>query len=170
MEKFSKSTIQYFFLKDEEAVREIYIKTYRLLFHIAFSYLQNLEDSEDIVSLTYQKMLNYDESRIKDSDEFIRLICKICKNSALDFLKRNKYNSNLELDENMVPSEEHYSLILDDFQKILTKDQYDVFIYKAYYELSYKEISSLINKTETRCRGIFLEAKKIIKDHKEMFL
>ena len=170
MEKFSKSTIKYFFLKDEEAVRVIYMKTYRLLFHIAFSYLQNVEDSEDVVSLTYQKVLNYDDVKIKSSEEFIGLISKICKNSALDFLKRNKHVSDLELDENMVSSEEHYSTILDDLQKILTKDQYDVFIYKAYYELSYKEISSLINKSETRCRGIFLEAKKIIKEHKEMFL
>lgn len=170
MNRFNIShiTIKYFFLKDEQAVKEVYNNTYRLLFHIAYSLLGRKEDAEDSVMETYLKALKYEGNKIKKPSKFISFLCSICRNTSLDLIKKKEKEILIGNEETFVTNEYH-SYIIKEIEKILNKDQYDVFMYRVYFGLSYKEISSLVNKKEGRCRSIFIEAKKAIKEHKEIF-
>ena len=167
--KFSKALIKGFFNKEEASVRVIYNETYRLLFHIAFSYLRQKEDSEDVVSETYKRMFEANKSLL-DKNNFTSYMTMICKNLSIDFLNKRKLNSK-EFDENIGGTSDVYSSnLLNLVNEILSKDEFNVFIYRAYYELSFKEIASIVDKNESRCRGIYFEAKKKLKSKKELFL
>lgn len=170
MDKFSKTDIRYFFLKDENIVKKVYNETYRLLFHIAFSILSNKEDAEDMVSETYYKVLSYDFNKLKNSQKFVSFLTITCKNLCLDLLKKKQKEANLEINDNMLMSHDEETSLIGEIKKVLSKQEYDVFIYHAYFGLSYKEISPLINKNETRCRVIFSNARKILRQNKELFL
>lgn len=87
--KFSKALIKGFFNKEEASVRVIYNETYRLLFHIAFSYLHQKEDTEDIVSETYKRMFEANKSLL-DKNNFTSYMATICKNLSIDFLNKRK--------------------------------------------------------------------------------
>lgn len=169
MKEFDKETIKYFFLKDENAVKKVYMGTYRLLFHIAFSFVNVKEDAEDIVSETYKRAFQGKIEDIKKPKFFIPYLCSICRNYALDFLKRRSNEVFITKDVEAVSYDAYKSDLLDKVRQILTKEQYDVFIYRGYFELPFKEISSLINKEESACRRIYYDARQILKSHKELW-
>lgn len=167
--KFSKALIKGFFNKEEASVRVIYNETYRLLFHIAFSYLHQKEDAEDIVSETYKRMFEANKSLL-DKNNFTSYMATICKNLSIDFLNKRKLISK-EFDEDFGGISDVYSSnLLNLVNEILSKDEFNVFIYRAYYELSFKEIASIVGKNESSCRGIYFAAKKKLKSKKELFL
>lgn len=167
--KFSKALIKGFFKKEEKSVRVIYNETYRLLFHIAFNLLHHKEDSEDVVSETFKKMFETNETLI-DTSNFISYMAMICKNLSLDIIKRRKFAST-EFDDNHGGTNDIYSSeLLNLVTKTLTEDEFNVFMYRAYYELSFKEIASIVDKNESRCRGIYFEAKKKLNKKKDLFL
>ena len=169
MKYFSKTTIKYFFLKDEFAVKEVYEKTYRLLYHIAYSYTLNTLDAEDIVSITYHKALFSKPKNSKKHNNLINYLCAICKNAALDLLNKQNKEVVLELNENMISTEEVNQCLYKDIVRVLTKEQYDVIIYREYFDLEYDDIAKLMNKSNQRCRSLHSEALKILRQNKEMF-
>ena len=44
--------------RDESAIQKLYNDYVKLVYHIAYSYTKNKEDSEDIVSEVFTKILN----------------------------------------------------------------------------------------------------------------
>ena len=168
MKYFSNTTIKYFFLKDECAVKDVYEKTYRLLYHISYSYTLNNLDAEDVVSITYHKALFSSPKNIKQPNDLINYLCTICKNTAIDLLKKRNKEVDLDLDLNMIKSESSDTSLYKDIASILTKEQYDVVMYKDYFDLSYDEISKLMNKSNQRCRSLHSEALKILRQNKEL--
>lgn len=167
--KVSRALIKGFFNKEEGPVRIIYNSTYRLLFHIAFSYLHQKEDTEDIVSETYKRMFETNCTLVNPNN-FTSYMAMVCKNLSLDFLKRKK-TIDQEYDETLDGKNDYYqSDLLNKLKEVISEEEFNVFIYHAYYDLSFKEISKLLDKTESRCRGIYFEAKKKIKNKKELFL
>lgn len=94
----------------------------------------------------------------------------ICKNLSLDIIKRRKFTST-EFDDNHGGTNDIYSSeLLNLVTKTLTEDEFNVFMYRAYYELSFKEIASIVDKNESRCRGIYFEVKKKLNKKKDLFL
>ncbi len=170
MTKLPNNVVKYFFLKDETAVKDVYNATYRLLFHIANSILTNKEDSEDVVSKTYQDMLRKEEPFKGTYREFVNYLCECVRNNALTEVKKINRMANVTIDDNMASTNDKYiSPMLEAIRQLINKEQYDVFFYHAYYDLSFKDIAMIINKTPARCRGIYFETKKILSLHKEVF-
>lgn len=169
MINLNKSLISHFLEKEEAAAKYVYKELYRFLFHIGYSYLNNKEDAEDIVNETFVKLLENTGPVPSYPTYFVSYVAKIAKNLSIDLIRKRENESSLELDDNSISSHDSYvSPMLDSIRKILSKEQYDVFMYHAYYGLRFGEIASIVDRSASRCRGIYLEAKELLKQNKEV--
>lgn len=143
-----------------------------LLFSIAYRMLGTVTEAEDIVQDTF---LTYFQK--KDSVEILNekaYLCKVATNLCIDLLrtarKKREVYTGPWLPEPYIPSEEGNPL--DQMLKLdglsisylimmekLSPTERAVFILKDVFGYSYKDISSMIEKTEVNCRKIFERAK-----------
>lgn len=156
---------------NHEAAKVVYETIFRLIYHIAFSFLNNEQDAEDIVHETFMKLYDKDINVPHNHKAFISFACKTAQNLSLDLVRRKKFISDKEITDNDVSSnDKDVSNMLENIKKILTNEEYNVFIYKGYFELSYKDISPLVDKSPSRCRVIYHDARIKLQQNKEMFL
>lgn len=148
----------------EEQAYAIYQKYFRLLKHIAFKILHNMDEAENIAHDTFLKVLNSD---IKyPSDSFISYISTICKNASIDRKRYLDKQIDTPLNEEIVSqdaspkdvAESH--LLLEHLKLILTEDEYDILIYRIYYQLSFKNISKLTSKSVNQLIAKYHRIKK----------
>lgn len=167
----NKSLISHFKKHDENAINYVYKDTYQLLYHVSFSILNNREDAEDTVNESYIKILNCTDGIPKDPKAFVSYICTICKNLSFDLLRKRKNESFEEItDEKVATKDSYISPLLEEIRALLSKEQFDIFIYHGYYKLPFDSIGKIVEKSPQRCRGIYSEARKILLDHKEVLL
>lgn len=157
-------------------------KIYRKHFSDVYRYLLKLSGdeltAEEITSETFLKAIKSIDSFRGDCE--IRVwLCQIAKNCYFSYIKKHSPERNEELNENVLSLSEEKSL--SDkvqersealmVQKILFElgDPYkDVFMWRFYAELSFKEIGMIYGKSENWACVTYHRTRKMIKERLEV--
>lgn len=147
------------------------------MYGIAYSILNNVEQAEDAVQDALIKLIPYTSTiqRI-ESLKTKRLVVYTIKNIAIDLYRRNRKETELftkEVEEkvisenqNGVPSVktiEDRHMITQLLSKLPEKYR-EIIQYRCFYELSYKEISSLLNISEDVAAKRYERGRKMVKE------
>ncbi|MBS4210201.1 RNA polymerase sigma factor [Bacillus sp. FJAT-50079] len=159
--------------KDYEKMEELYELYEQKVYYVAHSILNNVQQAEDTVQETFITLYQHLEKICGlDTQELKRYILRIAKNKAIDSYRKNKrrdifleeYHRETAgvADENIEKWEQSF-MTEAQIDTLLTtlKDSYkQVFKYKVFYDLTYREISKLTGITEVNVRKQFERARK----------
>lgn len=156
-------------------------KVYKEYFNDVYLYIKRLSGdehiAEEITSETFFKALKSIDSFRGDCE--IRVwLCQIAKNSFYSYIKKNSKIQNVEETElvnlpdnnNNVADEVTSKLQAFEIQKVLHEidEPYrEVFMWRVYAELSFKEIAGIFNKNENWACVTYHRARNQIKKRLE---
>ncbi|MBR3808860.1 MAG: sigma-70 family RNA polymerase sigma factor [Clostridia bacterium] len=156
-------------------------KVYKEYFNDVYLYIKRLSGdehiAEDITSETFFKALKSIDS-FRGECEIRVWLCQIAKNSYYTYIKKNSKIQNVEEAE-LVNLPDNKNNVADEvankmqalaIQKILEEleEPYrEVFMWRVYAELSFKEIASIFNKNENWACVTYHRARNQIKKRLE---
>lgn len=159
----SNSLIQSFINDNsKDAFNIIYKRYYNYVYFFIYSLVKNKENSEDILQDAFIKLI-LSKRKIKAIDKFEIYLIEIAKNTSFNFLKKNKCISLSYLD-NINSKEDEYEIELDNLYKELNKKENIIVSYKLIYDLTFKEISKILNIKESQAYFIYSSSIEKIKD------
>ncbi|WP_026477507.1 RNA polymerase sigma factor [Alkaliphilus transvaalensis] len=155
-----------------DQIEQLFIKYHRELFLYAFSLCKNHHLAQDLTSDTFFKAyLSLDDvSYIK------YWLLRVCKNLYLDHLKKNReYSSERILERILINNETPLDKVIDDEEKkylynlvIKLNDSYkEILILYYFCDFSVKDISKLMNSTESAAKTMLFRARKKLKKEME---
>lgn len=145
-----------------DEIVEVYQRHVDMVFKICYSYLKNIADSEDAVSMTFIKYMNCEKNFNSLEHEkawFIVTSSHVCK----DMLKQ-AWRRHITFDENYMTKLETFEIdnILETILKLPAR--YKIVIYMYYYEgYNSDEIAKILHKPSSTIRNQLSRAKKILK-------
>jgi RNA polymerase sigma-70 factor (ECF subfamily) len=186
-----KELVEGFKNKDKEAFNELFDFYYDKILNYVFKRTLNIDYTKDITSNTFLKVLkNVDKFQWRGGDNsFTSWIYKIATNEINQyFRKQNRYK--LIIDDEDFNELGDDGLAVKEIEKKLEHDEYLLILNKAikqlkpiyrdilhlryFEELSYKEISGVLNKNETTLRvyakRALEELRIILKEDAFLFL
>lgn len=156
-------------------------KVYKEYFNDVYLYIKRLSGdehiAEDITSETFFKALKSIDS-FRGECEIRVWLCQIAKNSYYTYVKKNSKVQNVDEAElinlpdnkNNVENEVQSKLQAFAIQKVLHEidEPYrEVFMWRVYADLSFKEIAGIFNKNENWACVTYHRARKLIKERLE---
>jgi len=148
------------------------------MYGIAYSILNNEGQAEDAVQDAFLKLIPHlGDINSVASVETKRLITYTIKNISIDIYRRNMKESKLftkgvdepVISENHVKTIEDREIIVQLLSSLPSKYR-EIIRYRCYYELSYKEISLLLDISEKAAAKRYERGRKLLKElmEKEM--
>lgn len=144
LDKRFKNIQQYNQNKIMKLFEEIYNEYYKLICYILSKYISNENDIEELANDTFLKFFN-NMRNIKSSIKYYLVIS--AKNMALNFLKKQRKESNILLNDavlNQMPSEplnQDYSRIILSLREYLTDEEIEIIEEHLIYEKKFKHIA-----------------------------
>ena len=150
---------------------KIYAKYYQSIYRYLLSLTKNSHIAEEITQETFYKALK-NINKYNKEYKMLTWLCNIAKNTYYSSYKKNKILTNLTEDifdtendiiTNIINTETNEELL-----KIihrLAEPYKEVFTLRIYGELSFKQIGSIFNKTESWARVTFYRSKIKIKEN-----
>ena len=151
-------------------LEKIYNEYFSVVNKYLFCLTHNNDISEDLTQETFCKAVQYIDS-YKGECKISVWLCQIAKNLWYNQYKKNNklifdsenndlmYYNDFQPIENAIISQEEKNLLYKKIQN-LEKNSREVLYLRIQGELSFKEISLILNKTETWARVTFYRAKK----------
>ncbi|MCL2518230.1 MAG: sigma-70 family RNA polymerase sigma factor [Oscillospiraceae bacterium] len=144
-------------------IEDIYNRNYDMIYRVGFSYLKNAEDTKDVVSEIFLKLLQKNinfESAEYEKAWLLRTTINLCK----DFLKNwRRKNVNIDDYTNLEGDDPFQQ---DETLKVILNlpDKYKNVIYLYYYEgYNSEEIAKMLKKPHSTIRYHLQEARKLLK-------
>jgi RNA polymerase sigma-70 factor (family 1) len=131
------------FDNDEAAFRQFYTGNVFRLFQFAFTFVQNREQSEEIVNDVFLKLWQ-NRSRINQIDNISVYLYVAVKNTAANYLRRQKGKERVDMENHVV----HHFYLSPDPEQLLITDELR------------KKIAASIDGLPARCKLIF----KLVKE------
>ena len=137
-----------------------------MVLRIAYTYLKNRADAEDIVQDVFLRIIDKKPSVSDESHEkswLIRATINMCKNKVNMFWNKNKCSID---DVQEFAVSDKYNTDTSVFQAVMALgEKYRVVVYMYYYEgYSTPEIADVIGKNETTIRSLLHRARNKLKD------
>lgn len=137
-----------------------------MVLRIAYTYLKNRADAEDIVQDVFLRIIDKKPSFNDESHEkswLIRATINMCKNKVNMFWNKNKCSID---DVQEFAVSDKYNTDTSVFQEVMALgEKYRVVVYMYYYEgYSTPEIADVIGKNETTIRSLLHRARNKLKD------
>lgn len=128
----------------------LYEKTKKIIFFNIFGYLNNKENSEDILQETYLNFLEHIE-KINPKHSILGYLLTTSKNLSLNFIKvRRRERSLTDEEEVSMYSNEKNALnedeLINKMQKILKPSEFEIVYLKVVEDYSHKEIAAIFHK------------------------
>lgn len=142
---------------DEEAFEKLYNEYYKLVYHIAYSYTYNREDSEDIVSEVFMRIMrsinNYEHNgKLKE------WICQITRNLSNNYVTRDKQKDVIRDDEIILTTKSdinaHHDMILL-FEDNLDPETVRIMILRFVYDYKFKDIAIYLDMSIGKVQGLY---------------
>ena len=170
---------------DKGALKMLFEENKKKIFYLAYQYVHNAEDAEDILQETFIKAFHalpkYD---FQNGTGFSPWLYRIGINCSIDYLRRNKRaretrgiddfpnipSSGQDSDPEYSSGLKEIRERIDEFLKKLTERQRMIFVLKHYQELSTKEIAEYMNCSEGSVKKqLFRAVGTIKKQFKDFF-
>lgn len=137
-----------------------------MVLRIAYTYLKNRADAEDIVQDVFLRIIDKKPSFKDENHEkswLIRATINMCKNKVNMFWNKNKCSID---DVQEFAVSDKYNTDTSVFQAVMALgEKYRVVVYMYYYEgYSTPEIANVIGKNETTIRSLLHRARNKLKD------
>ncbi len=137
-----------------------------MVLRIAYTYLKNRADAEDIVQDMFLRIIDKKPSFNDENHEkswLIRATINMCKNKVNLFWNKNKCSID---DVQEFAVSDKYNTDTSVFQAVMALgEKYRVVVYMYYYEgYSTPEIAKVIGKSETTIRSLLHRARNKLKD------
>lgn len=137
-----------------------------MVLRIAYTYLKNRADAEDIVQDVFLRIIDKKPSFNDENHEkswLIRVTINMCKNKVNMFWNKNKCSID---DVQEFAVNDKYNTDTSVFQAVIALgEKYRVVVYMYYYEgYSTPEIANVIGKSETTIRSLLHRARNKLKD------
>ena len=137
-----------------------------MVIRIAYTYLKNRADAEDIVQDVFLRIIDKKPSFNDENHEkswLIRATINMCKNKVNMFWNKNKCSID---DVQEFAVSDKYNTDTSVFQAVMALgEKYRVVVYMYYYEgYSTPEIANVIGKSETTIRSLLHRARNKLKD------
>ena len=155
----SKQTIQAFIQGQEDAIGKVYDEYKNLMYFVIANYISLPEDCEDVLSEAFIKALEH-KGDLKDPSKIKSFLVTISRNTALDFLKKNREIPNTEVIEEMYGENDQYNVMLNLLEPLLTNKETIVTYYRAVFSYSWSEIVELTGIKESTARAYYASAKE----------
>lgn len=158
---------QYKMYRNEKNLEKIYKEYYNLAYSIAFLFLKNKENTEDVVQDVFLKIFKMKIENLPDCNE-ASWFYTVIKNESLNFLKKHKEYINIDEIYNIKDSNDEIAKITDIlyFNKII-KDmstlEKEIFSLKILSDLSFNDISKLLNLSIGTVQWKYYKSSKNIK-------
>ena len=164
--------------KDEiiQSFEKIYNKYYKIVFFVAFSYVQNKECAEDISQDVFcsffEKALDCEWlSKITNIKAYL---CACSKNAGIKESEKRRKIVFLDNVEVIPSADERYSeALLFKILSTLDKESIDLINNHVFLELSFKEISKEVcvpvNTLKSKYRRALQKIRRSLKDDKKIF-
>ena len=159
-----------------QSIEEIYKDNFDIVFKYLFCLTHNENTSEELTQETFYRALN-NIHQFKGDSKLSTWLCQIAKNLWYDVIKKQKLSSvsfedsfNLlevtpssENVEEQVTSKENKIRLYEKLQKLdnLTRE---VIYLRITGDLSFKEIGTILNKTENWARVTYYRGKQRLKE------
>ena len=155
----SEKTIHAFILGNKDATGKVYDEYKNLMYFVIANYISLPEDCEDVLSESFIKAMNHRHD-LKEASKIKSFLSTIARNTALDFLKKNKEVVNSEVVEEMYGEHDQYNVMLNLLEPLLTNKETIVTYYRAVFEYSWSEIVEMTGIPESTARAIYASAKE----------
>ena len=157
--KYLDNLIVQFMEGNDQAFEDIYNETKKSVYLSIQLIIKKSEDIEDLMQDTYIKALEK-LSTYKIGTNFNAWISRIARNNAINFYNKSK---RIVFDEEIVDEASSTDSKLNYYLSFLDGLEKDIVIYKIILNMSYKEISSIIDKPISTIHDIYKRAIKRIK-------
>ncbi|WP_372370173.1 RNA polymerase sigma factor [Candidatus Uabimicrobium sp. HlEnr_7] len=153
---------------DRDAFAKLVEKYHRFVLSIAYQFLKNQQDAEDIAQEVFLKVYNL-LPQYNNEGKFPQFLRRIVINESISRLRKKKVRQTTPLEKNVVSQEkfpveicENKELgeILVEATEQLPERQRTAFLLKTHGNCSYEEISSILGCPETSIGGLIFRARK----------
>lgn len=155
----SKNTILGFINGNQDAIAKVYIEYKNLMYFVIASYVANKEDADDVLSDAFLKAIEHKKD-IKDLNNLKAFLSAIAKNEAINFSKRNNIITSSDMIEEIYGEEDRTNFLLNDIEPLLSNKETIIVYYRAVFEYSWEEITSLTGIPESTARRVYSQAKE----------
>jgi len=153
---------------DAEAYGELVVRHQRVLYNVALRMTGNREDAQDITQVAfikaYQKLASFDRSR-----KFFSWVYRILWNEALNHIQRRPRHDPLEDEmpaESALPDREseanEASALIQEAIQELPADYRQVILLRHFAQLSYQEMSRVIELPEKTVKSRLFTARRLL--------
>ena len=150
----------------EEYVKSLIDKYGNSILHIAYTYLKNMQDAEDVMQDVFLKIIDKVPSFNDETHEkawIIRTAINMCKNKMNLFWNKNRVSADslefMSYNEDFGDD----TAVMDAVMSLPQK--YRIIIYLYYYEdYQTKEIAKIVKKNESTVRSSLLRARAKLKE------
>lgn len=149
---------------DIDAFDVIYEETKQTVYLSIYSIIKNKTQIEDLMQDTYLKAIN-NISNYKLYSNFKAWIARIARNNAINYYNKMKNIAITDPESDFILNsfDASSSLLLDSALKILEGDEKEILIYKIILDLTFKEISEIMNLSLSRVFYLYKQLLKKIK-------
>ena len=142
------------------------------IFNFIYYKTHHKETAEDLTSETFIKALDKLDMFNENKGSFSTWLYRIARNTVIDFYRTKKDNINIDdvwdlsTDEDVLRDLDTAKKLEDikKYLKILKSEQREIVILRVWEEMSYREISKVMGKSEASCKMAFSRTIKVLKE------
>lgn len=133
------------------------------IFLIAYSYMQNQQDAEDVMQNTFVKLWN-NKTAFESDQHTDKWLTKVCVNECKDSFKRI-FRKHVPLDEAAVIAsyDKHFNIDLFNAVSSLSKKERLTVHFFYYEDMTIKEISNLLSIKESTVKSLLRRSREKLK-------
>ena len=152
---------------NKKKFEEFYLKYNQLIYKFIFSILKNRENSEDVMQKVFTKIFEMDKKKIPNENE-ISWIYALTKNETLEYIRNKNSDKNKKIDNETFINDMYYLQSYDKnidnyisrrtYNKIMSKlgnEEQEIVSLKLISDLSFKEISQVLNKSLLKVKWLY---------------
>lgn len=163
---------------DTQAFGELYEYFLPKIYPFIYYQVKHRETAEDLTSLTFSKALDKIKQFKKHEANFSAWLYQIARNTVTDHWRTNKITYEIDMAQTQSTQTE-VSREFDAKQKLnqveeklekLNPEQKEIIIMRLWQELSYEEISQILNKSEASCKMSFSRSIKQLRQNLALYI